>query len=598
MPLKRIGPKGSGQFEPIDWESALSEIAERLQQVVDEYGKEAVLPYSYAGTMGQIQSHGGPNRFFHRLGASRLARTICSEPGMQGYSYTIGETISMETEGFAHSQLILLWGTNTLTSNLHLWPFIQEARKQGAKVIVIDPANTRTAQAADEWVPIRPGTDTALALAMMHVIINEELTDREYVDDYTLGFEQLATHVQDWTPDHAAEITGVPAEQIVRLAREYASSPPAAIRTNYGIQRHANGGMTTRTIACLPALVGAWRHYGGGIQLSTSGVARHLETTSLYRPDLLNGRQPRTINMIRLGDALSLDPSKIAQSHYHPRPVDPVPTAAEAGPPVKALFVYNANPAAVNPDQAAVLEGLKRQDLFTVVLEHFQTDTADYADYLLPATTQVEHWDLIKPYGHTYFTVNEPAIEPVGESLSNSEIFRRLAKAMGFQDGCFDEDDKAMLRKLIEGQTHPVFDGVTWEALRTQPHVRLNLPDPYLPFAEGNYPTPSGKCEFYSERMAQDGYDPLPTYYEPNWRDTVEKGNQIALTHNGKSTNGHSANQFGANGSLACISPPAHSFMNSTFANVERFQKREGEPALWIHPCRRNRTGRFRWRDS
>ncbi|MEM7131717.1 MAG: molybdopterin oxidoreductase family protein [Chloroflexota bacterium] len=598
-PLRRTGAKGSGQFEPVSWDTAISEIAERLQQVVDTYGEEAVLPYSYAGTMGQIQGYGGPFRFFHKLGASQLARTICSEPGMQGYMYTIGSTISMEMEAFAHAKLILLWGTNTLTSNMHLWPFIQEARKKGAKVIVIDPAQTRTAQAADEWVPIHPGTDTALALAMMHVIIDEGLWDQVYVENFTLGFEQLCERVLEWTPIRAAEITGIAPERIEKLAREYARNTPAAIRINYGLQRHANGGMTARTIACLPALIGAWQEYGGGIQLSTSGETRHLDTTSLYRLDLLSGRQPRTINMIRLGDALSLDPAKIARSHYHPRPTDPVPTADQAGPQVKALFVYNTNPAAVNPDQAAVLQGLKRDDLFTVVLEHFQTDTADYADYLLPATTQLEHWDLIRPYGHIYLTVNRPAISPLGESLSNSEIFRRLARAMGFQDSCFEQDDESMLRELIEVQTHPVFDGVTWDALCTQPQVRLNVPTPYLPFAQGNFPTPSGKCEFYSKRMAEDGYDPLPNYSDPNWRsaDPTHRGaagakngtdRQNGTFSNDASNNASNDTIYNRNGdrqgSLVCISPPAHSFLNSTFVNVERFRQREEEPLLWIHP--------------
>lgn len=574
-PLRRIGPKGRGQFEAVSWNVAIEEIAGRLRGIVDEFGAEAVLPYSYAGTMGLIQWFGGPQRFFNRLGASRLAHTICSEPGIQGYSYTIGATEGMETEGYSASKLILLWGTNTLTSNMHLWPFVQEARKQGARVIVIDPAQTRTARAADEWLAIRPGTDAALALAMMHVIITEKLVDQDYIDRYTIGFEQLTQRVQEWSPERGAEISGVSADRIRKLARDYATVRPAAIRMNYGVQRHAGGGMAARTIACLPALIGAWRDWGGGIQLSCSGAFRHLDTATLFRTDLLNGRRPRTINMVRLGDALSLEPERIARAHYHPRPVDLETCAAEAGPPVKALIVYNTNPAAIAPDQRSVLEGLQRDDLFTVVLEHFQTDTADYADFILPATTQLEHWDLVRPYGHLYLTLNQPAIGPVGQSLSNSEIFRKLARAMGFDDACFEQDDESMLRELIESQTHPTFSGIGWHDLTSQPFVRLNVPSPYVPFARGNFPTPSGRCEFYSEQMARDGYDPLPTFHAPNWMEShyTSPSNDLDSSKRRESANG-----------LSCISPPAHSFLNSTFVNVERFRKREKEPSVWIHP--------------
>lgn len=560
-PLKRSGPKGRGQFVPVSWDEALRDIAVKLRGVIAEYGPEAVLPYSYAGTMGLLQREGVSQRFFNRMGASQLARTICSEAGFEGYVYTIGATEAMEPEAFAHARLILIWGSNTVTSNVHLWPFIQSAQKQGARVIVIDPARTRTARLADEWIPIHPGTDAALALALMHVMIGEGLHDTDYVERYTIGFDALAARVQEWTPERAAALTGVDAARIRALARDYATVRPAAIRINYGLQRHAGGGMAVRTIACLPALVGAWRDVGGGIQLSTSGIFRHLDLRTLYRPDLLAGRTPRTLNMNRLGDALSLDPAVRARALHHPRPVDPIPGPAQAGPPVKALIVYNCNPAAVAPDQAAVLAGLRREDLFTVVLEHFQTDSADYADYVLPATTQLEHWDLLKPYGHLYLALNRPAIAPIGASLPNSEIFRRLAQAMGYDDPCFRQSDEEILRELVEAQRHPRFQGITWEALLERGFVRLNLPSPYLPFAEGNFPTPSGKCEFYSERMARDGYDPLPTYIPPAWQ--------------------HGAAPDAA---LVCISPPAHSFLNTSFANLERFLRREQTPLLLIHP--------------
>ena len=567
-PLKRVGSKGEGRFEPISWVQAIQDISARLQAIAAIDGAEAILPYSYAGTMGLLQQEGMATQLWGRLGVSRLARTICSQAGFEGYSYTVGSTVAMEMESFAHAQLILIWGSNTLTSNLHLWPFIQQARKAGARLIVIDPICTRTAQAADDWIPIRPGSDAALALAMMHVIVGEELHDADYVARHTLGFGALQRRVAAWTPARAAEVTGIASARIEALARAYAAAAPAAIRINYGLQRHHGGGMAVRAISCLPALTGAWRQVGGGIQLSTSGSFRHLNGAIFSRPDHRFGHNPRTINMNRLGDALSLDPARIAASHYHPRPIDVVPTPDKAGPPVKALVVYNANPAAVAPDQAAVVAGLKREDLFTVVLEHFQTDTADYADYLLPATTQLEHWDLMKAYGHLYLSLNQPAIDPVGESLSNAEIFRRLGRACGFSDECFHVDDAALLREFVEAQTHPDFEGVTWERLLEQGFVRLNLPTPYLPFAEGDFPTPSGKCEFYSQRLADDGYDPVPTYIPP-----VHQAAPDLLAP---------ANADGD--ALVCLSTPAHSFLNSTFANLERFRRREVEPELRMNP--------------
>ena len=460
-PLKRVGPKGGGHFVPVSWDEALKDIATRLQQIADQHGAEAVLPYSFAGTMGLLQGEGMASRFWHKMGASQLARTICSQTGIEGLRYTVGASEGMETEAFAHARLILIWGSNTLTSNLHLWPFIQQARRAGARVLVIDPVETRTAAAADEWIAIKPGTDGALALALMHEIIKRGLHDSDYVDNYTVGFNALAQRVDHWTPERASQITGIPSARIRQLAQEYATTQPAAIRINYGLQRHYGGGMAVRTIACLPALVGAWRHYGGGIQLSTSGYFRHLDTSMLYRPDLLADRQPRTFNMNRLGDALSLDPKLRARALHHPRPVDPIPTAVDAGAPVKAFVVYNCNPAVVAPDQEAVIAGLQREELFTVVLDHFQTDTADYADYVLPATTQLEHWDLQRAYGHTYWLLNQPAIAPVGQSLPNSEIFRRLAHAMGYREDCFAEEDETILRTLVERQHHPYFNGIT-----------------------------------------------------------------------------------------------------------------------------------------
>ncbi len=564
-PLRRCGPKGDGSFQPISWDEAIAEIAERLQAVVSQDGAEAILPYSYCGTMGLLQGEGMARRFLYRLGASRLAQTICAEAGFEGYRYTTGEVMGVEPSDFAFARLILLWGTNTLTSNQHLWPFVQQARQQGARVIAIDPARTRTARAADEWIPIHPGTDGALALALMHVLIDENLYDDAYVREHTVGFVELAERVRPYSPEWASPITGVDAGRIRQLAREVATTRPTAIRINYGLQRHGGGGGAVRSIVCLPALTGAWRERGGGVLLSTSGSFA-LDRSSLYRPDLLAGRDPRTLNMNRLGDALSLDPARLAQAHYHPRPVDNIPSPAQAGPPVKALIVYNSNPAAVAPDQGEVLANLRREDLFTVVIEHFQTDTADYADLVLPATTQLEHWDLLKPYGHLYLALNRPAIAPVGQSLPNSEIFRRLAAAMGFGDACFRQSDVEILQEFVASQSGPACASLTWEQLLAQGFARLDVPDPYLPFAGGAYPTASGKCEFYSERLAADGYDPLPTWTPPQHLDPPP------------------ASASSGPPPLACISPPAHSFLNSTFANLARFVEREGQPVLWLHP--------------
>lgn len=579
-PLRRSGPKGSGQFEPISWEEAIDQVAENLQRVVSEHGEQSVLPYCGAGTMGLLQGQGMSARFFHRLGASRLADTICSEAGAEGYKYTLGALVGMDPMDFAQAKLVLLWGSNTLSTNLHLWPRIKEARKRGARVVVIDPACTRTAKAADLWIPIRPGTDGALALAMMQVIIQEGLLDREFVDAHTLGFAQLARRVRRWTPSRAAGITAIPAEQIVRLAREYAGQSPAAIRINYGMQRHAGGGMAVRNICCLTALVGAWRERGGGLLLSSSGSFPFCYDT-LRRPDLLAGRAPRRINMNRLGDALSGDPRRRARSHFRGRPVEPAPLPHMAGPAVKALVIYNSNPAVVTPHQGAVLRGLERQDLYTVVMEHFQTDTADYADMLLPATTQLEHWDLHKPYGHLFLALNRPAIAPIGESLPNSEVFRRLARAMGYEDPCFGQSDEEVLKEFIQAQDDPAFAGISWQRLQERGFCRLSLPEPFLPFQDGGFFTPSSKCEFYSEQMARDGYDPLPAWTPPRHLGPAPLEDQGA----------EGSEEGGGELSLCCITPAAHSFLNSTFANLKSSQQREQRPTLWIHPQDARRRG-------
>ena len=536
-PLRRIGRKGEGRFERITWNDALDEIAARLGDIARSAdGPQAILPYSYSGTLGLIQGDAMDHRFFHLLGASMLDRTICSAAGGVGLRMTLGANIGADPEGMPESDLVLLWGTNTLTSNPHLWPFVRAARERGARIIAIDPLRTRTADQCDEWIPIKPGTDAALALGIMHVLFAEHLEDTDYLERYTLG-------AAEYPPERVAEITGIPAARIAALAREYGRAKAAFVRINYGLQRHGGGGMAVRTIACLPAITGHWRRAGGGVQLSSSGNFQ-FNRAKLFRPDL--SPPVRTINMIRLGEALN------------------TPDAGVGGPPVRALVVYNSNPAAVTPDRNEVVRGLAREDLFTVVMEHFQTDTADWADIVLPATTQLEHWDVHYSYGHHYVTLNRPSIEPVGECKPNSEIFRLIAARMGIDHPVMRDDDLELIRQALDSESDKL-TGVTLETLLEKGWSRLNVPRPYLPFAEGGFPTPSGKCEFYSERLASMGLDGLATYSPPY--ESVTSSPELA-----------------ARFPLSLISSPAHQFLNSSFVNVDALRRGAREPELMIHP--------------
>lgn len=563
-PMRRVGPKGAGQFERISWDEALDEIAHRLNAIRQSLnGAQGILPYSYAGTMGMVQGESMDRRLFHSIGASKLDRTICSTAGGMGMKMTVGANIGADIEGIPESDLILLWGTNTLTANPHLWPFITQAREKGATVIAIDPIRTRTAVQCDEWIGIRPGTDAALALGMMHVVFERALEDDDYIARHTIGIEQLRERAREYTPDAVSRITGIPAETIVSLGERYGRSKATFIRVNYGLQRHRGGGMAVRTIACLPALVGHWKRAGGGVQLSSSANFA-FDKPRLGRPDL--SPPVRTINMIRLGDALTKS------------------DAGVGGPPVSAIIVYNSNPGAVAPDRNLVLEGFKREDLFTVVLEHFQTDTADYADILLPATTQLEHWDVHFAYGHHYLTLNQPSIEPLGESLPNSEIFRRIAKRMGLTDPIFDDDDLTLIRQALRSDTMNAetgrtaaakaaptalnpdkIRGITLEKLLESGWMRLNLPKPYLPFADGGFLTPSGKCELYSETMARMGLDPVPSFTAPY--EFPEHVPELAARY-----------------PLTLISSPAHQFLNSTFVNIDSLKRGAREPECLLHP--------------
>ena len=482
-PMRRIGAKGEGRFARVAWDEALDEIAARLKAIAAEFGPEAILPYSYAGTMGLLNGSGMDRRFFHRLGASRLDRTICSSAGGAGLTDALGFRYGTEPEQFRHAKLIIAWGANVLGTNVHLWPFIVEARRSGARFYTIDPRRNRTGAAADKHFFINPGSDTALALGMMHVVIGENLHDADYIARHTTGFAELAERVKEYPPERAAALTGIPQEDIVALAREYATTRPAAIRLNYGVQRSERGAMAVRTIALLPALTGSWKELGGGLQLSTS-QAFQLNRAGLERPDLQQrvlGREARILNMSSLSQALN--------------EVD--------DPPVKALVVYNSNPAAIAPNQNAVRCGFQRGDLFTVVLEQFQNDTADYADFLLPATTFLEHTDLYFAYGHYYLQLARPAVAPPGETRPNVEVFRALAQRMGFDDPCFADSDDDMIRTLLDSE-HPFVRGITLEQLEREHSVRLRVApaaDPFLPFANGGFGTPSGKCEFRAESI-------------------------------------------------------------------------------------------------
>jgi anaerobic selenocysteine-containing dehydrogenase len=530
-PLKRVGPKGLGRFEPVSWDTALSDIASRLQTIAAR-NPEAILPYSYAGTMGLVQGESMAARFFNRLGASLLDRTICASAGGEGLVQTLGGKVGMKVEQFAHAKLILIWGSNSIGSNLHFWRYAQEAKRQGARLVCIDPRKTETADKCHAHIALMPGTDAALALALMHELIVHDWLDHDYIEHHTLGWAELKARALLWPPARAAAVCGVPAAQIEQLARDYGQTKPAAIRLNYGMQRVRGGGNAARAIACLPALVGAWRHAAGGVLLSSSGHFP-VDRAALQRPELLAGRQPRTLNMSTIGNDLLRESSP------------------DFGPQIEALLVYNSNPVAVAPESGRVVRGFEREDLFTVVLEHFLTDTADHADYVLPATTQLEHWDVHTSYGHTDVLLNRPAIAPLGQALPNTQIFRELAARMGFDEPCFGDSDETLCRAAFG-------ERVDFAGLLAQGFATLPLPD--APFADGGFPTPSGRCEFVSARLQAMGLDGLPDHV-PN--------HEVA----------------GSNPAypLAMISPPARNFLNSSFVNVKSLRDIEGEPLLEIH---------------
>jgi molybdopterin guanine dinucleotide-containing S/N-oxide reductase-like protein len=574
-PLRRKpgAPKGSlkrgeehESFERVSWDEALDAIAARLKQIAATYGPESILPYSYAGTIGVLGFGSMDRRFFHRLGASQLDRTICSEAGGVAWNYVYGKKLGMPTEDFRLAKLIIAWGANIHGNNVHLWPMVEQARRHGARLIVIDPYKTRTAALADWHIAIRPGTDGALALGMMHVILREGLEDRAYIEEMTHGFDALAERVGDYTPERVAAWTGMTPGEVEQLARTYATTRPAALRLNYGVQRSENGGTAVRAIAMLPALTGAWKYRGGGGQLSTSG-AFQWNKKAVERPELALAsplkRAARIVNMSTLGRALT----ELGQ-RSDARPAD--------GPPVQALFVYNSNPGAVAPNLNTVRRGFMRPDLFTVVHELFFNDTTDYADYILPATTFLEHTDIQGAYGHYFVQLSNQAIAPPGEARSNVRLFAELAQRMGFTEDCFRDTPEEIIKQALgvtSGNggraTNPNMEHITFEDLKREGHIPLAFhrdpeTQPFMPNVSGRVPTPSGKIEFYSEALAALGLDALPGFVPPTesrWSDSKKYP-------------------------LEFLSRKADNYMNSTFANLDGHRKMEARKThlLEMHP--------------
>lgn len=528
-PLRRRGEKGTLDFEPISWDTAFEEIVARLKDIINTDGPEAILPYSFYGNMGVLNAEGMDRRFFHRLGASRLDRTICNSAGSEGFRYTMGANAGIDPEDTVQAKLMIIWGANIISTNMHQAMYASEAKKRGATIVHIDVHRNRTARWADWFIPILPGTDAALALGIMHVVMKENLVDHEFIDQYTYGYSELEEHVQQYSPHYVSKITGVPSDDIIALARLYGTSTPSFIRIGNGLQHHDNGGMIVRTIACLPALTGQWGIKGGGALKGNSWYAG-LNTDALTRPDLHPNSRVRTINMNQLGDAL-----------------------LSAKPPIRALVVYNSNPAVVSPDQNKVRQGLKRDDLFTVVHDLFLTDTCRFADLVLPATSHFENLDLYKSYWHLYLQLHKPVIEPLGECKSNFTLFKELADRMGFDDACFRCTEEDMIREALDTDS-PYLAGVTYEALQERGWIKLDLHS--HPLFPTHIPTPSGYVEFYSESLKQQELPPLPDHT------TLREANTYPLQ---------------------LVSGPNHHFLNSTFGNIEALKDAEREPGLHMH---------------
>jgi anaerobic selenocysteine-containing dehydrogenase len=532
-PLRRAGGKGEGQFVRVTWDEALADIASRWQAIVAKSGAEAILPYSSAGTQGLIQTASLDRRLFGSMGCTNLERRICGGVASAGLTTAIGCGTGIDPEQVVHSRFIVLWGTNTIVTNLHYWPLIREAQRRGAKVVVVDPVRTRTAEAADWHLQIRPASDAALALAMMHVMIRDGLVDHDYVSRHAVGYDALVERVRQYSPHDVSQTVGLTVDEIERFAREYATTHPSLLRPLIGIEHHRNGAMQFRALACLSVLSGSWKHRGGGLARSTHALQfAVLDMDSVERPDV-NAAGVRSLNMRDLGVDLC---------------------NRDLQPPVAALIVYGANPMVSMPNQERIREGLLREDLFTVVHDLFVTETARFADYVLPATSQIEHLDLSPAWGHLYLALNRPAIPPRGESVSNTELFRRLARALGRTEAWLFESDESMLRAAL-ASGHPWLEGISYERLWEQGYARLNCPDDWRPFADGGFTTSSGKAELYSEPLQRQGHDPLP------WAGDIPTGDGLQL-----------------------ISGKALHFLNSGYSHMERHRRRAGELFIEIHP--------------
>ena len=528
-PMKRTGEKGDGVFERISWEEAIQTITSQWKKLIKSDGPESILPYSFYGNMGNLTAEGMDRRFFNRLGATRLDRTICSVAGGVGYQYTMGGSFGIDPEDTIHSKLIIFWGVNAVSTNMHQIALAQQARKQnGAKIVVIDVHKNQTAKFADWFIPIMPGTDSALALGMMHILFKENMVDNAFLQQYTVGYEELCEHVIQYDPETVSNITGVPVEDIYTLARMYGKTSPSYIRIGNGPQHHDNGGMCIRTISCLPALTGQWVVKGGGAIKGNSGYLEY-NAHYLQRPELLQNKKTRRVNMNQIGEALfTLDP------------------------PIKSLYIYSSNPAVVAPDGNKVRKGLLREDLFVVVHDLFMTETAKYADIILPATSSYENTDFYASYWHHYMQIQQPVIEPHGESKSNVEVFKLLAKGMGFEEPAFQETEAEMIAKSLDYPRNPYLEGITYEKLVEKQYVKANM----KPLFPGRLKTPSGKIELYSKRMEKDGYPPLPTY--------------IPLKDDGDLP-------------FSFIPAPNHNFLNSTFSNNDKHRSLEKEPLLHMN---------------
>ncbi|MDH5372470.1 MAG: molybdopterin-dependent oxidoreductase [Acidimicrobiia bacterium] len=536
-PLIRKGTKGLGEFEKATWEQALEVVTERLHRVINEWGGESVLPWGDAGTQGLIQMSSLDRRFFGRIGSSLQSGSLCGGTASDGIAATYGTSHAADPLDLRHAKLVLLWGTNTKLTNRHLWPYVEEARSNGAEIVAIDPIRTATAEAADRHIQPLPGTDVALMLGMMNVLIRDDLLDHDYIERYAIGFDALRDHVADWTPERAATESGLEAGVVEHLARTYAAAQPAHIRTLIGAEHHENGAMFFRALACLPVLTGSWRHLGGGLSKSTGSWSDANVDDSVF-DSRESGAPRREVNMNHLGRALT----------------DP-----EMSPPVQALFVWNGNPAVTVPNSALIRRGLEREDLFTVVGEQFMTDTARYADVIFPATTQLEQLDVVPAWGHLYLGWNEPAIAPLGEAVPNTELWRRLSAAMGFEGKEFYESDRSLIESAVTG--------IDLGDLQRTGMVRVDVPLELLPYAAGGFGTSSGRAELFSDALEQQGLDPLPTFRAPKESPAGDSGLFERYP-------------------LALMTPKHHTrFLNTSYTHLPKHGPREGGPFVELDPA-------------